>query len=258
MTETTRKETYFYDVHGSALGGQITGPFQAFIDVQAGASLPTIGGYGSSRAADFRFREIISFRSAHTEVMGAYDREDGGYHSLATSVVEGLNILGVVTADRVVARASSAWKPGEEESRIVSLGSQFENLRIGGGPVDVELNADVLVKLRTFASLKNEFKLNAAFRTIAENPLQTGQLQNPSDATRVFLCSLVKDIKGIPPGVERRGNMLHVREFGRIFLAEVVAEPGRRALTMLRLELGCALTVSASAASVVGGGSTWP
>lgn len=258
MSETTRKETYFYDVHGSALSGQITSPFQHFIEVQAGASLPTTGGHGSSRASDFRFEEIASFKSAYTELWGAYDEEHCSYKALATSTVEGLNILDVVTVDRVVAKASSVWKPGEDESQIVTLGSQFDNLRIAGGPLEVEFSADVLVKLNTTAALRKEFAENSEFRRIAENPLQTGQLQKPSDTTRIFLCSLVKDIKKIPPGVERRGNVLYVPEFGRVFLAEVVAEPGRRALTMLRLELGCTVTASAAAATVVGGGSTWP
>lgn len=258
MSETTRKETYFYDVHGSALSGQITSPFQHFIEVQAGASLPTIGGYGSSRASDFRFKEIASFKSAYTQVSGTYDEKRGSYNALATSTVEGLNILDVVTADRVVARASSAWKPGEEESRIVSVGSQFDNLRIAGGRIEVEFSADVLVKLNTSAALRKEFETNPEFRRIAEDPLQTGQSQKPSDKTGVFLCSLIKDIKGIPPGIEHRGNVLHVPQFGRVFLAEVVAEPGRRTLTMLRLELGCAVTGSGAVTTAVIGGPHWP
>ena len=258
MTQTTRKDNYFFDGHGQAFGGRITNPFDHILEVQAGASLPTIGGFGVSRAHDFRFQEIASFKSAHTLVSGSFDDKTGVYETLAVSTVEGLNILDVVVVDRLVSRTTVNWKPGEAESRIAFIGSQFGDLRVAGTKIDVELNADLLARLETFTALTKEFELNRDFRKISEDPLQSGQMQQAPEANGVFLCSLVKEIKSVPPGVERRGNSLIVPHFGRIYLGEIVAQRGRRSLTMLRVELGCPVTGAMAAAGTVGGGPHWP
>ncbi len=39
-------------------------------------------------------------------------------------------------------------------------------------------------------------------------------------------------------GVDGRHHVIEVKNFGKIFLAEIFAYPGTRTLTMLRLELG--------------------
>lgn len=258
MTQTTRKENYFFDGHGHAFSGRITSPFDHIIEVQAGASLPVIGGFGVSRAHDFRFQEIASLKSAHTLVSGSWDEKNGVHETLVAATVEGLNILDVVTVDRLVARTTVNWKAGEAESRIALIGSQFDDLRVAGTKIDVELNVDLLSRLETFTALTNEFASNQNFRKISEDPLQSGQSQQAPEEKGVFLCSLVKEIKTVPPGVERRGNVLIVPHFGRIYLGEIVAQRGRRSLTMLRIELGCPVTGTTAAAGTVGGGPHWP
>src|ERR1700737_2348358 len=101
------KKRYFYNAHGHALSGHIEKPFKHVIEVQAGTTLPTMGGYGSSRVSDFRLKEIASFKAAYTHVSGSQDEKSGSHTTLVASAVEGLNILDLITADRVVARASS-------------------------------------------------------------------------------------------------------------------------------------------------------
>ena len=54
----------------------------------------------------------------------------------------------------------------------------------------------------------------------------------------VALCSLVERIDTDLPGVDPRQPIFRVPNFGKISLAEVFAEHGRRVLTMIRLELG--------------------
>src|SRR5208282_4813183 len=100
MSNATPKKTYHYNAHGHGLSGRFDRPVEQLIDVQAGSSLPTIGGHGSSRVDNFRFRELVSFRAAYSHVSGSRNDADGTYTTLVTSTVEGLNILDVVTADR--------------------------------------------------------------------------------------------------------------------------------------------------------------
>jgi hypothetical protein len=230
--------TYHYNAHGSALSGHIQRPFDEIIEVQAGMSLPTSGGYGATRVNGFRFKEVISFQSASTQVSGSKKKEDNSHTTLVSTTVEGLNILDVVTADRVIARLASHHPPGQDEASITLLGSHFENLRIAGCPVTVELDHDLFLRMDTLAAIRKEFESNTDFRRMAEDPIHTGQPQKAPDPCGVLYCSLVKDIKTTCPGVKRRGHLLEVPQFGKIFLAEVVAEHGTRSLTMLRLELG--------------------
>jgi hypothetical protein len=250
----TSKQTYSYHAHGHALGGQIERPFDQIIEVQAGMSLPTTGGYGSARAENFRFQEIVSFGAAYTQVSGSHNEESGSFTTLVSSTVERLNILDVVTADRVVARLSSEHPPAQEEPRIRLLGSHFENLRIAGCPVDVELADELFLKLDTFEAFRKEFESNAEFRKMAEDPLQTGQAQKLPERHGVIVCSLLKDLKTFCPGLKRQGYTIIVPCFGKIFLAEVRAQYSRRTLTMIRFDLNCAVCGTGVVTEVVGNG----
>lgn len=250
----TIKKAYAYNAQGLALSGQIERPFDHLIEVQAGTSLATTGGYGSSRAENFRFREIISFRAGYTQVSGSRNPETGSYTTLVSSTVEGLNILDVVTADRVVARLSSEHLPDQDEPRIRLLGSNFENLRIAGCPVQVELNNELFLKLDTFEAFRKEFETNAEFRKMAEDPFQTGQLQKLPERHGVIVCSLLKDVKTLCQGVTRQGHTIVIPCFGRIFLAEVRAQYCKRTLTMIRFALNCSTCGSGVVTEIVGNG----
>jgi len=238
----TRK--FHYHANAYVLSGRFTRPVQHTIEVQAATSLPTTGGNGSARVENFRFNEHLSFKAGYSHVSGSEKEEKGQvvHTTMATAVVEGLNILEVVTADRIVARLSSSYDPADEESRILVLGSRFENLRIAGCKIEVELHHELALKLDTFEAVRKEFASNAGFRKMAEDPFNTGKLPSKIEAHGVLHCSLVKDIQPAKcPAVVRHGHCGHVLvvpEFGKIHLAEVLFQYGRKTLTMLRVELG--------------------
>ncbi|MFY9752147.1 MAG: choice-of-anchor P family protein [Candidatus Acidiferrales bacterium] len=250
--------TYLYNAHGHALSGQILRPFNQLIEVQAGMSLPTTGGYGAARVDNFRLKEVVSFRAAYTQVSGSRKHEDSSHTTLVSATIEGLSILDVVTADRIVARLASHHPDGDNEPHIVLIGSHFENLRIAGCPVHVELNHDFFVKFDTYDQIKKEYQSNDEFRKMTGDPLQNGKAQKSKEPPGVLLCSLVKDMKTTCPGVERRGHVFIVPQFGKIFVAEVIAEHGKRTLSMLRLELGSPTSGPITAAEVVGNGQNPP
>jgi len=240
----TSTQKFHYHANAYVLGGRFTRPVQHTIEVQAATSLPPTGGNGSARVENFRFNEHVSFKAGYSHVSGSEKEEKGQiiHTTMATAVVEGLNILDVVTADRIVARLSSSFDPAEEESRILVIGSRFENLRVAGYKIEVELHHELALKLDTFEAVRKEFASNADFQKMAKDPFNMGKLPSKIEAHGVLHCSLVNDIRPANcPGVlphGHYGHVLEVPEFGKIHLAEVLFQYGRKTLTMLRLELG--------------------
>jgi hypothetical protein len=256
------------------------------IEVQGGIALPSTGGVGSSRVEEFRVDEVVSFKKAYSHVSGSIKEENGRiiHTTQATSTIEGLNILDVVTADRIVARLSSSFeepadgKPETPESKILLIGSKFENLRLAGCLTDVELHHELLLEMETFDAVREKWK-DDEFRKMADETLSTllapgAKLpQRKLEAHGVLLCSIVKEVHFKEPGFERNQkaeptnareksptkdkkkdeyrrkypcagverfgrHRFHIRDFGNIFLAEALFQHGRKTLTMLRVELG--------------------
>jgi hypothetical protein len=258
MSETAIRKTYHYNAHGHGLSAQFERPVQRLIEVQAATSLPTTGGHGNSRVNKFKFEEFLAFEAAYSHVSGSQNKKDMSYTTLVTTTVEGLNILDVVTADRVVARLSSQHPAEHKEPHIVFWGSKFENLRIAGCPVEMELNHDLFLRLDTFEAIRKEFETDGEFRKMAEDPYQSGQPQKLTDAHGVLLCSLVKNMKTNCPGVKREGHAFVVPQFGKVFVGEILAKHGTRTLTMLRLEMGSPVSGGANIAEAIVNGNTWP
>ena len=261
MLNETVQRTYIFNGHGHALSGHITHPFDHQIEVQAGMSLPTTGGIGHARVENFRFREYVSFSAAYTYVAGSKRGRDT-YTTLVTSVVENLNILDVVTADRVVSRLASHHsldeKLNQEEPEITLLGSKIDNLKISGCPVQLVFENDLFLRCNTFETLKKEFDGSAGFRKMAADPFVTTPPRVPIDPRGVFLCSLVKHMEINCPGVKQVGHAFEVPEFGRVYIGEVLAQYRKRTVTMLRFDLGCPLVGGFVAAQSIGNGHPLP
>jgi hypothetical protein len=137
-------------------------------------------------------------------------------------------------------------------------GSKFENLKIAGHRIDIELDFDLFKNIRNFAEAQDAYKNNAEFRKIAEDPFQTGQKLPPQKPNGAYLCSLVKEKNTKYPGVDRSAHCFYVPGFGKIFLAEVTIAHGERTLTMFRLELGSSIAGQGSGGYVTSNGKNYP
>ena len=261
MLNETVQRIYIFNGHGHALSGHITQPIDHQIEVQAGMSLPTTGGIGHARVENFRFREYVSFSSAYTYVAGSKRGRDT-YTTLVTSVLENLNILDVVTADRVVARLASHHsldeKLNQKEPLITLLGSKIDNLKISGCPVQLVFEDDLFLRCNTFEALKKEFDDSAGFRKMAADPFVTTEPKVPVDPCGVFLCSLVKRMEINCPGVKPVGHAFEVPEFGRVYIGEVIAENSKRTVTMLRIALGCPVSGNTTIVQAMSNGRPYP
>ncbi len=256
------KRTFHYHASAHALSGQFWRPFQRVIEVQAATTLPSIGGVGKSRVDNFRLDDLVSFKAGYTHVLGSEMevRNAKGQPGIAhttqvTSTVEGLNILDIITADRIVGRLTSVHdledKEAGGEARIILIGSRFENLRIAGCDVYVSLHHELFLTLDTFGAVrklpdKHEF-WKLAEETVKAVDSDAKIEKRPPEAHGTLLCSLVKEVKfkcldegqDVCAGVTRHGrHRFHVRGFGDVFLGEVLFHHGEKTLTMLRVELG--------------------
>ena len=251
-----------YHAEALALEGHLRLPIKQPIERQAHAKVRETGGYESQHSRGFRVEGIVSYSAAHTQVSGHEEEKHGRpWVTLSTSVIEDLNVLNVVTADRVVAQVSTEHPRDGYVPTVTFLGTQFDNLRIAGRPIEVELDIDLDVDpgketaytrhpgfmervadrlgiVRAHADLPDEIK-----ERYAED-------RRTSDQGECTEFSLVKKIEGSFPG-KAYGHVLDIPHFGKVYLAVVRIEhcdPEKKNdvhkqtlidLTMLDIRMGC-------------------
>ena len=324
------RTSHYFHAEAHALAGKLKLPFeeqikkQAFVKLEGQlADLPdeerAQRNYFSQHAKDFRLEGIISYTAAHTQVSGhTSDKHDGASVTLATSVVEDLNVLNVVTADRVVAQISTTHFPGEYSPHVTFLGTHFENLRIARHKAEPYLKLDLAgqrpagqdamsvdQKTDLMSSVKAQYqRLKTALESLAGEErkkmrltdadgllakkyhgfiLNQAEIEEQASTARKndskwdgITCSLVENVEiknisakaadgmsiQIPPPARSYGHVIHIPDFGNIFLAELTVNHNSYKLTMIRLELGCLAAGSASLATCnvngkgAGGGGT--
>ena len=205
-----------------------------------------------------RVEGLISFKSGHTRVIGSqiksktdiFGNDHAGWVTLSSSAVEGLNVVDVVTADRVVAQVSTEHPMiNGHVPKVTFIGTTFENLRIGGFPVQVELDLGVCgnkpegdrpyLEDRGFLDrVERQYESIASTKGLPDNMEKqydakiayiddlkkraNGRKNGDRNGYSKLQCSLVKSIGPIPiPGVRTFGNLIFIPNFGTVALAEV-------------------------------------
>lgn len=292
MAETVenvkREHTYHAEAH--ALAGKIVLPLEQEITPHALTSVPGEGGYRAQQAQQYRLETVISYGRAHTQVSGHKEIKPGrGWNTLSTSVIEDVNILNVVTADRIVAQIGTEYPLVGYVPRITFLGTHFHNLRIAGYPVELEMDLDICgskpendaaytrdagfvdrvsrqhARLREHPSVLEEIRerYNLGTGRASEN---FASLEGGRETVE---CSLVRQAKGSYPG-KTFGHVIYVPDFGTIWLAVVkiehedlcpIAKTHKKttvSLEMLRTKMGCIATGNAVVGTARTNGTTRP
>lgn len=281
MTETpetagTRTETHEYHASAHVLSGKLQRPILQEIEDQAPLTLnDRRGGHLTRYVNDFSLEGLISYTKGETRVSGARSLKTDGWVTLATSILEGLNIFEIVTAGKIVSQVSTEHSPVNGHFPQVSfLGTQFKNLEVSGFPVELELDFgicgdiptggksylqdfDFLTKVRDqTAAIANDSRLPQSLKTVYGEKLKyvEGLLEDcdrPFEGAHAPITfSIVESIGKIPiKGVESIGHVLVIPEFGSVALGEV--EIGEKmyagnpracvyfTLRCLRSKLGC-------------------
>jgi hypothetical protein len=263
------KKVFYFNADANSLGGFIETPFQRIVPSQASVSLPPVGGHATTRTETFNFEGIISCRSAYTRVTGTQVAPDGPWSTTVTSVVEGLNILEVITAERLVAQLSVVYPRDGRYLEISVAGSHFDRLRLGGCDAFPKLNPTLLCEAKArleFTVFQQTGREQA--RKIVENPEACREgfgwvldrfrwmAEGPEEKQSV-LCSLVDGLDGAVPGTAF-GHAVEIPDFGRIFLGELLVCPGSIQFALVRAELGCSVSGGVSACSAKANGGTVP
>jgi hypothetical protein len=137
--------SHTYHAKAEALSGHLKLPVEQKILAQAPTLLNTTRDtHTFQRAEKFNLEGLITVQSGYTHVSGnrsLKEHKNHGWVTLATSVLEGLNVINVITADRVVSQISTDHpRVNGHVPHVTFLGTHFENLRISGYPVEVELD----------------------------------------------------------------------------------------------------------------------
>ncbi len=251
-----------YHADAYAASGVITSPTPHSIEVQAASTLPVTGGTSTARVENFTYEgqngKVLAFSSGYTQILGYYNDAEKSWLTSVTATVENLNILDVVTADKVVARISSKHT-GDGEPSILLVGSHFENLVIAGHPVVVNLAVDSIDRCDTYSALTAAYQRDDAFRALFSRLTLPGLGAGPGSKTipmskdGMIGCTLVDGIQ-CPTSTQigQSNTVIAIPQFGVIHLAELLIQPDERRLTMVRVELG---TPPSGTVNAGGGGS---
>jgi|SRR5579863_9056939 hypothetical protein len=246
--------------HAEAVGatGYITLPVRETMEIQASVALPINGGHGAARVENCHHRNYFSFRVAESHVSGAYSAKDRAYESLATTTIEGINILDVVTCDRVIARLTSKYPEDGSEPSFVPLGSRFENLRIAGHKIEVGMATDLFTEYHTWTKLS---QAHSTEKAVQEDLIRLRPGAPPADgfpgANGIFSCTLARSLDGLPAGLTRNGYGIYVPHFGTVYLGQYYVAPQTHRLLMLHVDLGSSVE-GCYGAGGAGGNGSWP
>ena len=274
--QASTKRTFHYHADASPLGGHITHPFEKIVHTQASTSLAQAGGHAESRIDSYQLDNAVTVTSgpAYSHTTGVLNKTTGAWTTLVTSVVENLNVLEIVTADRIVSKLHVEYPEQGDHPRISIIGSKFVNLRVNGESINPILDIDLLK-----SESKGEFpdkhltdektfnnKVSSQYKKIAETKGtpewlagRHASMKSPESRKKkgFVLCSLVQELQGAKPGTSF-GHVLHVPGFGNIFFGELIIAPHSYRLTMMRIEMGCLAEGNISAASAFTNGATVP
>lgn len=248
-------------------------PFEEKVRPQAKVELYGSGEenhYEFKHAGPFRLEGIASYQSGYTQVSGNRSlKHEGRYSTLTTSVVEGLNILDVLTADRVVAQISTAHPLDGAVPEVSFLGTRFENLRIAGHKIELDTNLDILgpTPVEDVSYFDNQSVLDRMAQQYENlgaadyfpdwacerypRDQQKWRITDEMTTADFAHCSLVNRVHSDQKSF---GHVIDVPHFGKFFLGElrVKRAPGKGLeydaytfhLTMVRMELGCSVSAS--------------
>jgi hypothetical protein len=284
------QRTFLYHADANPIGGTINRPFNGFVPSQASVSLPIVGGFIERQRKGRKWKNVVSYTSESTHVSGSKkDEPEGGpWTTQVSATIEGLNILEIITADKVVAQLSVAHPHDGGEPTISVIGSQFENLRISGEKIEPVIRYDLFSEhdgaddkdprkrypkktwprqdkfLEKVTAQKAQAK--DKFSKRYENKPLPGWIRHHFhwfdsaqglNGRDYIQCSLIDHLPELPegfPGIVC-GNAIHVFDFGKVYFGEVIVHHKTFTVSMVRAQLGSPVGGAISAATVRSNGS---
>ena len=239
------KKVFLYHASAVAFGGQITLPFQDILEGQATCAQLNVG-YSQARVENYRYKNMVSFGAAHSQTVGSFSQKDNAYFSLASVSIEKINILDMITCDRIISRVSAKHMNIDgAESEITPLGCSFENLRIDGRLLNLDMATGLFNGLSTGSSLrKAEAEDNQALAG-----LSLGKSKGPLTGYTMVANDIQFGFKN---------HELVIPQFGSVRLARLFCSLNARRVSMLEVTLGCPGEGDLGFGGTAGNGDPWP
>jgi hypothetical protein len=264
MSGATQR-THTFNAEAKILEGDLRLPLVQKIPTQAHALLNATGGYRAQHSTGYRLEGVLSLGAGYSQVAGHPSTKPGqGWATLVTTVIKDLNVLEVLTADRVVGQIITEHPLVGYVPSISFLGTRFENLRIAGHRVELDLDPNILgEKPANDAPYAKDpgvvSRVSSQYDRIRQHqdlPAELRERYNRLSSTlgspEAVECSLVNQAAGSYPG-KSYGHVITIPGFGAITLAKVtvthedydretgVPKKTTVNLTMVDLKLGCAV-----------------
>jgi len=275
-------KSHTFNAYAKVLEGELRQPLVQRVPTQAHAVLNPVGGYSAQHTTDYRLEGLISFRAGHSQVAGNSSTKPGhGWSTLVTTVIEDLNILQVVTADRVVGQIITEHPPAGYVPTISFLGTRFENLRVAGHPIHLDLNLELfgskpaddgpyIKEPGVLDHVASQYDRILKSREVPDDLSgQYNQLSSSLGKTESVECSLVNQVTSSHPG-RSFGHIIRIPDFGTVTLAKLKItqeDPNPESgilmkttitLTMVDLKLGCVIDGDIPIGTGSSNGTNWP
>jgi len=289
MPCTRHHSQYVYSASAYALAAEFERPRKHSLPPQAALVLSVHGGHGTHRIPGNKVDGLISYDSAYSEVGGSYDDCHDTFTTHAWSVLEGVNVADMLTADRVVSRMAIYYPAhGKDEPSFDITGSYFENLRIAGYPINVKLDTHLLHEHDTYSKLANAHQrgtsdpllLGSGLGSLKDDELKdleetyhalsgmsrlVNGWKNKSKRAAdggMYRLSVANQIdfnrQAAPSEVKGYGSIICIPKFGVIRLGEMVVHKHSRTLTMFMVQMCSSGHGTASGGSSTGSGGVGP
>jgi len=254
---SVKEKYHVYHAEAQVLSGALEHPVQQQLENYGRLAFERTRreGHLTEEVGETTIEGLISFRSGRTSVSGSliknkkdlWGNDHSGWVTLSTSVIEGLNVFEVITADRMVAQVSTEHALiNGHVPKVTFLGTRFENLRVAGFPVQIELDLAICGEQpaddRTYLQdtgflervqrqldgiagakgLPETLKKQYDAEIVNIEDLRKRAKGKDERKTDKLQCALVKSIGPIPvPGVKTFGNVIFIPYFGTVALGEI-------------------------------------
>jgi hypothetical protein len=212
--QNTNDKRFIFSAYANTVSAVLQEPAKVFLSDAPSAAIPKTGGLSSHTKENISLmigsHEVLRAGRASATVLAG--KIGNNYVTQATSTVEKLNILDVITADTVVSRIVSVFPadgkllercgPDDHKASFHVASSRFENLKIDGGLKQCKLNPDFAKEGGFFIK---QCEVKPQHRSLFAEPCTE------------FL----------------------IPHFGAIRVGQVDSYSGKVILTMLQIDLGC-------------------
>ncbi|HVO97810.1 MAG TPA: hypothetical protein VMT15_07075 [Bryobacteraceae bacterium] len=236
------RTNFLYHTEAVGLSGHISLPVNETIPLQASIASAIGPGYGKVRVENFRHLDYLRVGSIESHVVSSFSVKDKAHGTLSSVVIDDLNTLNVVTCGRLMTRLTSKHDAGAQGSFILH-GTHFDDLRIAGHRIDLDLSVGLFSELSTWDKLNNAYENDPAIRKeldeLALFPRKGNKLPTYNG---LFACTLARIPKKLPRGMAHAAEHgIYVPHFGTIYAAHYYITATSRRLHMLHVDLGCSV-----------------